>query len=206
MIFLNLLDCGREIIFRYQNNGFKSETYIRNWNNTLFLFSVYLLTCTFVFFVNSLVPAKSPRQYLKGQFKHPLTLSGFGKFLNGKCKDNKSANSFPSGHVAEILCIGLAYMASKEYSIGIIVIICSFLIGLATLFLRYHYFCDILMAIIIAFLGFLVNYCFGYRKYKNKNNYKDDINQKVKFVHNLPERKKELEISEDFYNNLKGTL
>ena len=204
MHFLNLLNCGREIIFRYQNNGYKSKTYRRNWNNTLFLFSVYLLTCVFVFFVNTLVPATSPRQYLIGQFKHPLKLSGMGKFLNSKCKDNKSANSFPSGHVAEILCIGFSYIATKEYDIAIIVIICSFLIGLATLFLRYHYFCDILMAIIIAFLGFLINYYFGYRKYQQK--YKDEINQKVKIMNNLHEPKNELEISEDIYNNLNASL
>ena len=198
MHFINLLNCGREIIFRYQNNGFFSATYRRNWNNTLFLFSVYLLTCVFVFFVNTLVPATSPRQHLIGKFIHPLQLSGFGRFLNQKCKDNKSANSFPSGHVAEVLSIGFAYLGTREYDIAIIVIICSFLISLATLFLRYHYFCDILMAIILAFLGFSINYCFGYRRYKN--NFKDEISQKVRIIHNLAESKKDLELSEDIYN------
>ena len=204
MHFLNLLNCGREIIFRYQNKGFISETYRRNWNNTLFLFSVYLLTCIFVFFVNTLVPATSPRQYLIGQFKHPLKLSGFGRFLNSKCRDNKSANSFPSGHVAEVLSIGIAYLGTREYGIAIIVIICSILIGLATLFLRYHYFCDILMGIILAFLGFIINYCFGYRRYNKICG--DEINQKVKILHNLPEPKKEIELSEDIYNNLKNSM
>ena len=164
MHFINLLNCGREIIFRYQNNGFTSCTYNKNWNNTLFLFSVYLLTCLFVFTINTLVPATSPRKYMKTKFKHPLILSGFGNYLNQRCKADKSANSFPSGHVAEVLSIGLSYMATGEYDIGIIIIIFSFLIGLATLFLRYHYFCDLLMGVFVALLCFYINYCFCFTK------------------------------------------
>ena len=173
MHFINLLNCGREIIFRYQNNGFKSSTYNKNWNNTLFLFSVYLLTCLFVFTINTLVPATSPRKYMKTKFKHPLILSGFGNYLNQRCKADKSANSFPSGHVAEVLSIGLSYMATREYDIGIIIIIFSFLICLATLFLRYHYFCDLLMGVLVALLSFYINYCFGFKKsLKYKKYYK----------------------------------
>ena len=156
MHFMSLLNCGKEVLFRFENKGRKSPSYTHRWSKTHFLFGTYLLTCVFVFFTNTLIPASSPRKHLADKYIHPLELSGFARYLNKKCKDDKSANSFPSGHVAEILCIGLAYMATREYGIGIIVIICSFLIGLATLFLRYHYFCDILMAIIIAFLGFLV--------------------------------------------------
>lgn len=198
MHFINILNCAREIIFRYQNSGFKSATYRRNWNNTLFLFSVYLLTCVFVFFFNTLVPATSPRKHLKGKFIHSLNLSGFGEFLNKKCRDERSANSFPSGHVAEVLSIGLSYLATKEYSIAIIVIICSFLISLATFFLRYHYFCDILMGIILAFLGFIINYCFGYRTYKKKV-FKI---KEIKILNNSPESKKVI-LTEELDNNSK---
>ena len=101
---------------------------------------------------------------------HPLKLTGLAKYLNSKCKDEKSANSFPSGHVAEILSIGLAYLRMRKYFIGVIVIICSMLIGLATLFLRYHYFCDILMAVILSYLSYLINYNFGYKIYLNSMN------------------------------------
>ena len=198
MHFINILNCGREIIFRYQNSGFKSATYRQNWNNTLFVFSVYLLTCVLVFFVNTLVPATSPRKHLKGKFIHSLNLSGFGKYLNKRCKEERSANSFPSGHVTEILSIGLSYLATKEYSIGIIVIICSFLIVLATFFLRYHYFCDILMGIILAFIGFTINYCFGYRRYKKKV-FKI---KEVKILSNSPESRKEI-LTEEVDNNSK---
>ena len=199
MHFINLLNCLREIIFRHQNSGFKSATYRRNWNNTLFLFSVYLLTCVFVFTINTLVPATSPRKYLKGKFKHPLILSGFGRFLNQKCKDERSANSFPSGHVSEILAIGLAYIATKEYDIAIIVIICSILIGLATVFLRYHYFCDIVMAVFVSFLGFWINYCFGYKKYIKK--YQDMNTDKVQIIAtSSSESDKEIVLNEEIDN------
>jgi membrane-associated phospholipid phosphatase len=188
MYFINLLNCLREIIFRYQNNGFKSATYKKNWNNTLFLFSVYLLTCVFVLFINTLLPAASPRKYLENQFSHPLVLSGLPGYLNKKCKDEKSANSFPSGHVAEILSIGLSYLGAKEYGIGLIVIFNAVLIALATLFLRYHYFCDIIMAIFLAFLSFELNYFFGYKKYLNyKKKDREPKFKKVKILNPINE-------------------
>ena len=199
MHFINLLNCGKEIIFRYHYNGLKSSSYRKNWNNTLFLFSVYLLDCIFILFINTIVPATSPRKYLKNQFKHPLNLSGLGKFLNDKCKDDRSANSFPSGHVAEILCIGLSYMATKDYRLGQIVILLSFLIALATFFLRYHYFCDILMSIILAFLSFSINYYFGYKKYyKNRS-----ISQNVIIINSLDESKEGMNWSEEISKILK---
>jgi membrane-associated phospholipid phosphatase len=201
MHFINLANCGKEIIFRYQNNGLLSPTYKKNWNNTLFLFGTYLMTCFFVFLTNTLVPASSPRKYLKEKFVHPLILNGFAKFLNSKCKDDKSANSFPSGHVAEILSIGLSYLGMRNYLIGVIVIICSILIGLATLFLRYHYFCDILMAVILSCLSFVINYYFGYKKYLNSiNNEKyKDIND-VKVL-NDSETKGHMTFTEEINNN-----
>ena len=90
MHFMSLIDCLREVIFRFKHNGLKSSSNQKTWNTTLFVFGVYLLTCVFVFFTNSLVPATSPRKYLKDEFIHPLNLSGFGKYLNRKCKDEKS--------------------------------------------------------------------------------------------------------------------
>ena len=172
MHFMSLINCLREIIFRFRHNGLKSSSNKKTWNTALFVFGVYLLTCVFVFFVNTLVPATSPRKHLKNEFTHPLILSGFGKYLNRKCKDEKSANSFPSGHVAEILSIGLAYNAAKNKFVGKLIISCSGLIAIATLFLRYHYFCDIIMAVILAFLSFGINYYFGlvrYRRYRKEH-------------------------------------
>ena len=185
MHFMSLINCGKEIIFRFQNKGKKSCSYIHTWSNTLFIFGSYLLTCVFIFFINSLVPASSPRKYLAEKFVHPLNLSGLGKYLNKKCKDDKSANSFPSGHVAEILNIGLSYIIIKNYIVGIIIIFSSFLIAMATLFLRYHYFCDIIAAIICSLLGVFFNYYFGYKKYLN-NLEKKRRNFEIKNIGNSP--------------------
>ena len=168
MHFISLTNCGKEVIFRFQNNGRKSISYTHRWSKTHFIFGTYLLTCIFVFFINSLVPASSPRKYLSEEFIHPLNLTGFAKYLNQKCKDNKSANSFPSGHVAEILSIGLSYVLAGNHILGGFVIFFSFLIASATLFLRYHYFCDILAAIVCSVVAVMINYFFGYRIYLKK--------------------------------------
>ena len=168
MHFMSLMNCLKEVIFRFQNQGKKTASYTQRWSNTHFIFGTYLLTCIFVFFTNTLIPASSPRKYLADKFIHPLELSGFAKYLNKKCKDDKSANSFPSGHVAEVLSIGLSYIIIRDYMMGIIVIFCSFLIAMATLFLRYHYFCDIIAAICCSFLGLIINYFFGYKIYLKK--------------------------------------
>ena len=168
MHFLCLLNCLREIIFRFRHSGAKSSSHKKNWNSTLFVFGVYLLTCVFVIFMNTLVPAESPRKHLKNEFKHSLSLSGFGKYLNKKSKDERTANSFPSGHVAEILSIGLAFYAVKIKFTGKLIIFCSGLIGFSTLFLRYHYLCDIIMAVFLAFLSFGINYYIGLRRYRKR--------------------------------------
>ena len=168
---MSLLNCGKEVLFRFENKGKKSPSYTHRWSKTHFLFGTYLLTCVFVFFTNTLIPASSPRKHLADKYIHPLELSGFARYLNKKCKDDKSANSFPSGHVAEVLSIGLSYVMVKNYIMGIVIIFCSFLIGMATLFLRYHYFCDILAAIVCSLLSLSINYFFGYKIYlKEKEN------------------------------------
>ena len=198
MHFMSLINCLREIIFRFKHNGIKSSSHQKTWNMTLFVFGVYLLTCVFVFFVNTLVPATSPRKHLKNEFSHPLNLSGFGKYLNRKCKDEKSANSFPSGHVAEILSIGLAYNGVKHKFAAKMIIGFSFLIAFATLFLRYHYFCDIIMAVFLAFLSFEINYFFGLRRYIK---YIKNAEKMFKEMNDSPESRKIIEVSYDINNN-----
>ena len=202
--FINLANCGKEIIFRYLNKGSRSPTHRKRWNNTLFLFGVYLLTCVFVFFVNSLVPASSPRKHLQDKFIHPLKLTGFAKYLNEKCKDDRSANSFPSGHVSEVFSIGLSFIGMKNYFIGINVIICAFLIGLATLFLRYHYFCDIIAGILLSFLSFLINYYFGYKKYLNMLEKEvENVSTEVTIDSQGPDSKGHISLAEETENKKK---
>ena len=165
MLYAN---CVKETIYRCLNKGKMSSTYIKNWDKILFLFGVYHLTLYIVFTINTLIPAGSPRIFIKNEFHNPLTLTGFAKFLNRVCRDSKSANSFPSGHVAEPLSIAFSLFGIKWRITGMIVSICSFLMFLATLFLRYHYFVDVVFSVIIAFLSYSLGVFFGFAD--------DDIN------------------------------
>ena len=166
MLYAN---CVKETIYRCLNNGKISMSYNRNWNNILFLFGVYHLTLYVVFTINSLIPAGSPRIHIKQEFQNPLILTGFAKFLNRVCKDSKSANSFPSGHVAEPLSIALSLFGIKWRITGTIVLICTILMWWATLFLRYHYFIDIVFSILIAMGTYCIGRFFGKNDDDNDN-------------------------------------
>lgn len=157
-------NCVKETIFRFNHEGKKSKTYNKRWNNTFFLFGTYTLTYCFVFGINSIVPASSPRKFLENKFIHKLNFSGLGNYLNKTCKDNNSANSFPSGHVAETICISFAYFGMGKINEGLLILFFSLMIALATLFLRYHYFVDMIAGMFLAFLSFLINYYFGYKR------------------------------------------
>jgi uncharacterized membrane protein YoaT (DUF817 family) len=92
-----------------------------------------------------------------------LNLSGLAAFLNKTCKDNKGANSFPSGHVGETICVAFCLLKIGKKTSGYIFLFASIMIALATLFLRYHYFCDVLAALLIVTASFYVSYFFGYK-------------------------------------------
>ena len=158
-----LSKCVKETLFRHKNNGVKSQTHHKNWTNLYFMFAVYNLVYCCIFFVNTLVPASSPRLYIQEQFVHPLNLSGLAAFLNKTCKDNKGANSFPSGHVGETICVAFCLLKIGKKTSGYIFLFASIMIALATLFLRYHYFCDVLAALLIVTASFCVSYFFGYK-------------------------------------------
>jgi membrane-associated phospholipid phosphatase len=169
-------NCIKEIVYRYINNGQKSYSYNRHWKNAFFMFGVYNITYILVFLINTLVPAGSPRIFLKNEYKHTLNLSGFPKFLNNICKDDKSANSFPSGHVAETICFAFAFFGVGKKLEGFIFLFCSIMIIFATLFLRYHYFSDVLIALLIAGFGFNFNYYYGYIREEYTINKKKEKN------------------------------
>lgn len=149
--------CIQETIYRYKNNGQKSPTYNIFWNRFYFTLSVYIATYIQIFFINVLVPAKSPRIYFKGEYKNEIIYYGLNKFMTN-IKDDDSANSFPSGHVAETFCLVFPFYAMKKYFIGTFVLIVSLLIALATVILRYHYFVDALVGMFNSTLAFLICY------------------------------------------------
>ena len=188
-IFIYILcysNCIVETVYRYNNNGNKSKKYNKHWSELFFIFSVYIFIYSLVFIINTIIPASSPRLYLQNKYIHYLKLSGISKFLNRLFKDNGSANSFPSGHVAESLCISIALFGMKRYISGSIAFIFSFLIALATLFLRYHYFCDVLCAILISIVSFIIPYYVGFKNERIENEYECNLNGKDEILEKIP--------------------
>jgi hypothetical protein len=156
--------CIKGTIERYKNNGQKKIGYKKNWDNLFFTLSVYIITYCSILFINTIIPATSPRLYLKDEYTNSLELDGISRIVNKFCKDNKSANSFPSGHVAESLCIVLALFSLGYNVLGIIFGISVIFIFLSILVLRYHYFCDGLVGIIIAILSYVLFYNLSYKR------------------------------------------
>lgn len=149
--------CIKETIYRYKNNGKKSQTFNDSWNKFYFTLSIYIATYIQIFFINSIVPAVSPRLHLKDEYKNEIIYYGLNKIMVN-IKDDASANSFPSGHVAETFCLVFPFFAMKRYFIAIFIIIISTLIALATVILRYHYFADVLVGMLNSTLSFLICY------------------------------------------------
>lgn len=155
---------GKEFYFRYKNNGKKSSNYQKNINRIFFILSVYVFTCGTNFLLNTFIPASSPRLYLKDSYTTELELYGPSKFINGLCKDNKSANSFPSGHVSDVYCISLAYYGIKYYIPYYLILLSTVLIAISTLFLRYHYFVDLIFGCVVSYVAYYLVFNYGYKK------------------------------------------
>lgn len=127
---------------------------------TVYSFTTCWVTCfMLIFLLNTLCPATSPRIYLRAEYEYPQPV--FLKFIFGPIihQDN-TYGSFPSGHVAETLAVGLA-----TWKLGVtprlwkIEVIAAGLVALATVWLRYHYFMDVLSALAVAYLALMVSGC-----------------------------------------------
>lgn len=92
----------QEIKYRFKHNGEKSPTYYEKWRRYYFLGATFIFSYLPVIFVNLLTPAWSPRIYIESMFTHQVKYFSILRFLNVQKKE--SANSFPSGHLAETLC------------------------------------------------------------------------------------------------------
>lgn len=162
-----LRKCVHETIYKYKNNGTKSITFNDSWSKLFFVLSVYSATYLQIFLINSLVPAASPRIYLKDEYVNDIVYIGLNKLLCN-IKDDGSANSFPSGHVAETFCLFLPFIAMKKYFLASFIFFDSILISIATLVLRYHYNGDVIAAILNSIIAFLLCYFCRYA-YKDLN-------------------------------------
>ena len=163
-VFIYIINIGKLIYFSNKYNIF-NEYKIRKLKikktkyEFIYLVNIYILTYSQVIFINILMPSISPRLFLKDEYKNDLKFLGLANFINKTFQDNKSANSFPSGHVAETFCVALSFFGLKKKKVGFFLLIMSILIMISTLFLRYHYLVDVIMGIIVSFVSFfIVNY------------------------------------------------
>ncbi|KYQ90294.1 phosphoesterase [Tieghemostelium lacteum] len=134
------------------------KMFICSWISTYFL----------VFSINLSFPAVSPRVYLRGEYTNQLNGFGFAGFVRRKIEDaaKGSFGSFPSGHIATSWAISFAsYRIVPAY--GFISGVASFLITIATMYLRYHYFVDFLAAVPVAILCLLYGGFYSPKDFKN---------------------------------------
>jgi membrane-associated phospholipid phosphatase len=124
----------------------------------------------FSFTVNLLIPAVSPRIYLKNKYTQPL--NGFFPFqyFNNLITDlaSNTFSSFPSAHNSFTFIIFIISYNLELYKYSYITLFASFLITISTIVLRYHYFIDILCSFFISYFSLYIG---GF--YSKKKIYKD---------------------------------
>ena len=150
-----------------QRNSAAVDKYWRACEQTT---ACWTFSFMFTFLINTLVPARSPRLHFKDLYQRPLMAaakasgdvpkppSAFSQWLNRTIHQDNTYGSFPSGHVGETLAVAISgLVVGKRYQnlfvsvFGNVVLAISFVMALATLWLRYHYFSDVLAAIAVAF-------------------------------------------------------
>lgn len=130
---------------------------LRNWQQLKSFCVIWALTFMLTFIINSFFPAGSPRLYFENEYTHELKGLVFAELIRGVAKENRSANSFPSGHVAETFGTALATLSFLGYKyFGWMLCTISVLMIIATLFLRYHYFADVIAGVVIAFASMYI--------------------------------------------------
>jgi len=154
-------------LFRKEKTEEEMKYESQNWQQLKSVATVWILSYLTTFFINSLIPAGSPRLMLRDQFKNPIVGFGIAGRINAAVTENRSANSFPSGHVAETLASALASLyILKQKAFGLALMFITVLMMLATIVLRYHYFVDVLMGVIVGAGSYLVvSYCIAYGKW-----------------------------------------
>jgi len=142
--------------FAHQGQSRRTEKF---WRACQHVATTWTLSFMVTFLLNTIVPARSPRLFIKDKFTHPVfpKATSFSKGIANTVHRDDTYGSFPSGHVGETLSVALAAKAAgKKYQskflsvAGNVVLVISFPMAAATLWLRYHYFTDVLIAIVVA--------------------------------------------------------
>lgn len=114
----------------------------------LFVQLDYLLVCwatTFliIFSLNVFFPGKSPRLFLKEEYKTVITGFGFSGWWRKTVSRDDSSGTFPSGHFGETLAVAFGTFYNDR-RLGALIFLMTFFIGIATVWNRYHYLVDLL--------------------------------------------------------------
>jgi len=146
-------------------NGKRSENYKKVWSELYFMGSCYIFSFIPVIFGNVNMPAWSPRLYLINEYKNELVF--FQPIQLISIRKNESANSWPSGHISETSVFFYAMHVLGFRKLEIFSGIVAINIILATMILRCHYFADVVISVVIAYVAFAIPYFCGYRIEKN---------------------------------------
>ncbi|MCQ2821091.1 MAG: phosphatase PAP2 family protein [archaeon] len=186
-----------EIKYRFKHNGEYSPSYNHSWRDLYFMAATYIFSYLPVIFVNLLFPAWSPRIYIKDLYKTEITYFGIIRYLN-VCKEH-SANSFPSGHLAETLCFAFSLHVIGYNKLKYFALITAFMIFWSTLLLRKHYFVDLLASAVIALFAFSLPYFFGYKKDQKEMKENPNLISIANSINNTPSEPKENNTTELSY-------
>lgn len=179
--------------WRSREDGFGFETvesaryltelklYLCGWMSAFFI----------TFLINRAFPAKSPRLYLRNEYEHPLEGWGLASSLIGMATDDSSFGSFPSGHFNQTLvCAMFAMRLSK--TLGVITFVAAAGIALATQALRYHYFVDIVVGLLVAALAITFGLNWTELSYRSQvDSSLKDFEARQALLASLPERRRE---------------
>eukprot|EP01103_Thecamoeba_quadrilineata_P020210 TRINITY_DN8554_c0_g1_i1.p1 TRINITY_DN8554_c0_g1~~TRINITY_DN8554_c0_g1_i1.p1 ORF type:complete len:461 (-),score=46.27 TRINITY_DN8554_c0_g1_i1:154-1536(-) len=138
--------CWRRIAFRHKPDVWRKLQMLHCCIIGAFLLN---FTISFIF------PALSPRVYLAEMYRNQLHGLGFGDQLREMMResDEGTYGSFPSGHVALTWIPALAAMKLGYVYYGRACTVAAVLITFSTIYLRYHYFVDVICASILVAFG-----------------------------------------------------
>lgn len=119
----------------------------------------YISSVVIFFLVNHLlymlIPVTGPQYYMKEYFTHPLPLSQFGRFMYDLIAVGHPTfiDCFPSGH------LGITFMVTfwlfrLNHGHRFFAMLVTFLVGGATLAMRYHYTLDLVAAVPLAIFSY----------------------------------------------------
>lgn len=140
--------------------GSESLSHTHQWRRLQLVVCTWVCTFLLNLLLNLLIPAVSPRIFIADEYKTELR----GLFLAGALRSAAGAaaansfTAFPSGHcgLSWITVVIAGAIGFRKYAR--ITYIAGALITLATVWLRYHYFVDVVAAIVLLKWGVFIGY------------------------------------------------